>query len=88
MFKTILVPIDFEQDGSWERAVDAAFALARAEGAKLHIMHVIRSAPAVVAQYLPKEISAPVRASLSSPSSVSGYIRLPMSCRIMRIDAV
>jgi nucleotide-binding universal stress UspA family protein len=57
MFKTILVPIDFEQDGSWERAVDAAFALARAEGAKLHIMHVIRSAPAVVAQYLPKDFA-------------------------------
>lgn len=57
MFKTILVPIDFEQDGSWERAVDAAFALARAEGATLHIMHVIRSTPPMVAQYLPKDFA-------------------------------
>jgi len=58
MFKTILVPIDFEQHGSWERAVDAAFALARADGADLHIMHVIRSTPAMVAQYLPRDFAA------------------------------
>lgn len=57
MFKKILVPIDFEQDGSWERALDAAFALARADGAALHIMHVIRSTPAMVAQYLPKDFA-------------------------------
>lgn len=55
MFKTILVPIDFEQDGSWERALGAAFALARANGGRLHIMHVIRSTPAMVAQFLPTD---------------------------------
>jgi nucleotide-binding universal stress UspA family protein len=57
MFKKILVPIDFEQDGSWEKALDAAFAMARADGAALHIMHVIPSTPAVVAQHLPKDFA-------------------------------
>ena len=28
------------------------------------------------------------RIALSSPSSVSGYIRPPISCRIMRIECV
>jgi nucleotide-binding universal stress UspA family protein len=62
MFKTILVPIDFEQDGSWERALEAAFALARANEAELHIMHVIRSTPAMVAQYLPKDYATTAEA--------------------------
>lgn len=55
MFKTVLVPIDFEHDGSWERSLEAAFSIARLDDAKLHILHVIRSTPPVVAQYLPKD---------------------------------
>jgi nucleotide-binding universal stress UspA family protein len=61
MFKSILVPIDVDHDGAWERALEAAFTISRADGAALHIMHVIRATPPVVAQYLPADYASAVK---------------------------
>lgn len=75
MFKKILVPIDFEHDGSWERALSAAFAMARADGGSLHILHVVRSSPAMVAQYLPKDFAktAEAQAIATLKEKVGGH---------------
>ena len=41
MYKTILLPIDLNHDSSWKSALPVAQGLAKANGAKLHVMTVV-----------------------------------------------
>lgn len=41
MYETILLAIDLGDDSSWRKALPAALELARASGAKLHVMTVV-----------------------------------------------
>ncbi len=41
MHKSILLPIDLNEESSWKRAAPEAIQLARTEGAKLHVATVI-----------------------------------------------
>jgi nucleotide-binding universal stress UspA family protein len=54
MFKNFLVAVDLEHDTHIDDLLRVASDMANAQGAKVHLLHVIRAAPAVVSQFLPK----------------------------------
>ena len=54
MFKNILVAVDLEDDTHIDDLLSVASGIANAQGAKLHLLHVIGAAPAVVSQFLPE----------------------------------
>ena len=54
MFETILVAVDLEHDTNIDGLLRVASDMANAQGAKMHLLHVIRAAPAVVSQFLPQ----------------------------------
>src|SRR5690606_11660998 len=75
MFKTILLPIDLEQDGSWGRALSVAARIAKQEGARLHLVTVIQVPPAIVAQYLPSGYEgAATKAAAASLEAIAGNV--------------
>ena len=54
MFKNIRVAVDLEHDTHIDGLLRVASDMANAQGAKMHLLHVIPSAPAVVSQFLPE----------------------------------
>lgn len=52
MFSTIIVPVDLESEKSPDKLLQAASDIARTNHADVHLLHVIRAAPAIVSQYL------------------------------------
>ena len=54
MFKNLLVAVDLEHDSHIDGLLRIASDMTAARGARMHLLHVIPSAPAVVSQYLPK----------------------------------
>ena len=54
MFKKFLVAVDLEHDTHNDRLLRVTSDMANAQGAQVHLLHVIRAAPAVVSQFLPK----------------------------------
>ncbi len=54
MFGTILVAVDLEHDTNIDGLLRVASDMANSQGAKMHLLHVIRAAPAVVSQFLPQ----------------------------------
>ncbi len=54
MFKNILVAVDLEHDTHNGGLLRVTSDMANAQGALVHLLHVIRAAPAVVSQFLPK----------------------------------
>ena len=53
MFKNILVAVDLEHDPHNDALLRAASDMANAQGSQVQLFHVIRSAPALVSQFLP-----------------------------------
>ncbi len=59
MTKAILLPVDLNHDSSWTQALPKALDLARASGAKLHVLTVIPDyGSSMVGSYFPKDFSA------------------------------
>ncbi len=54
MFETSLVAVDLEPDTNIDGLLRVASDMADAQGAKVHLLHVIPAAPAVVSQFLPE----------------------------------
>ncbi len=54
MFKNFLVAVDLEHDTHNDGLLRGTSDMANAQGDKVHLLHVIRAAPAVVSQFLPK----------------------------------
>ncbi len=54
MFKNFLVAVDLEHDTHNGGLLRVTSDMANAQGAQVHLLHVIRAAPAVVSQFLPK----------------------------------
>ena len=55
MFANILVPVDTGNEESWRKALPDAVKLARAHGAKLHVMTVVPDfGSSIVASYFPE----------------------------------
>ena len=58
MTNAILLPIDLNHDSSWSKALPQAIDLARAKGAKLHVLTVIPDfGSSMVGSYFPKDFS-------------------------------
>ena len=56
MYKDILVPVDLDDDNSWQIAISRAVDLARAFGSRLHVLTVVPDFGAtMVAQYFPQD---------------------------------
>lgn len=56
MYKDILVPIDLDDEASWKSALGHAVDMAKAFGARMHLMTVVPDfGMAMVAQYFPKD---------------------------------
>jgi nucleotide-binding universal stress UspA family protein len=63
MYKTILVPIDLDQQSSWEKALPVAVEYSRIFGARLHAVTVLPDFGAgVVGSYFPADFEERVRA--------------------------
>ncbi len=58
MFKNILVAVDLEHDTHIDDLLRVASDIANAQGATVHLLHVIGAAPAVVSQFLPESYEA------------------------------
>ncbi len=58
MFNNILVAVDLEHDTHIDDLLRVASDIANAYGAKVHLLHVIGAAPAVVSQFLPENYEA------------------------------
>jgi universal stress protein F len=54
MFKNILVAVDLEHDRDLDNLLRIASEIANIHDAKVHLLHVISAAPAVVSQFLPE----------------------------------
>ena len=54
MFKNFLVAVDLEHETHIDGLLRIASDMAKAQGAKMHLLHIIRAAPAGVVQYLPE----------------------------------
>lgn len=64
MYKQILVPIDLNEEHSWTKPLALAGELAKAHGARLHVMTVVPDfGMAMVSQYFPPGYEAQMRAS-------------------------
>ena len=58
MTRSILLPVDLNHDSSWRKALPQAVALARAEGAELHVLTVIPDfGKSIVGSYFPEGFS-------------------------------
>ncbi len=56
MFKTILVPIDLDDAGSWRKALPVAIELCRAGDGCLHVLSVVPPiASGMASEYLPQD---------------------------------
>lgn len=56
MYKSILVPIDLNQDSSWKKTIPVAVQLAKASDAKIHVITVIPDfGMAVVGSFFPAD---------------------------------
>jgi nucleotide-binding universal stress UspA family protein len=56
MFKSIMLPIDLNHEGSWAKALPAAIELAQNFKAQLHLVSIVPDVGmSIVSQYLPKD---------------------------------
>ncbi len=64
MYKSILLPIDLGQKSSWEKSIPVAVALAKNQGAKIHVLTLIPDyGTPLVASYFPKDFEEKARSS-------------------------
>lgn len=55
MYSTVLLPIDLNEESSWQKALPAALEMCRAQGAKLHVMTVVPDfGMAIVGSFFPQ----------------------------------
>ena len=55
MFNNVLLPIDLDQESSWEKALPTALEFCRASGGNLHVLTVVPDfGMSIVGQYFPK----------------------------------
>ena len=62
MYKSILFPVDLDQESSWEKALPVALALAGLDGAKIHLLTVVPDLEGMhVAAYFPPDFEQKAR---------------------------
>jgi len=55
MYKKILLPIDLQEQSSWQKALPAALEYCQAIGAELHLLSVFPDLPPGMQMYLPED---------------------------------
>jgi len=55
MYKKILLPIDLQEQSSWQKALPAALEYCEAFGAELHLLSVFPDLPTAMRPYLPED---------------------------------
>jgi len=55
MYKKILLPIDLQEQSSWQKALPAALEYCQAFGAELHLLSVFPDLPPGMQMYLPED---------------------------------
>jgi nucleotide-binding universal stress UspA family protein len=56
MYKTILLPVDLNDETSWKKAMPSAITMCRQYGASLHVLTVVPDfGMAIVGQYFPED---------------------------------
>ena len=59
MFTNILLPVDLDQESSWERALPAAVEVSQKAGARLHVMTVVPDyGMSIVGSFFPENYEA------------------------------
>jgi nucleotide-binding universal stress UspA family protein len=62
MYKDILIPVDLDDEHSWEKALPMAVRMAEAFGARLHVMTVVPDfGMPMVSQYFPPDYEQKMR---------------------------
>ena len=76
MFKTILMPVDLEEESSWRKALPAALLHARSDGGSLTLVTVVPNfGENIVAAYFPADFAEKMPADVPSKAIVrSGSI--------------
>jgi nucleotide-binding universal stress UspA family protein len=55
MFKKILLPVDLQEESSWQNALPVALRMAKDDGAELHILTVVPPLPGQIYGYFPED---------------------------------
>lgn len=55
MYKKILLPVDLQENSSWEKALPAALRMAKDDGAELHVLTVVPPLPGQIYGYFPED---------------------------------
>jgi len=89
MYKTILVPIDLDQQSSWEKALPIAVEYSQIFGARLHAVTVLPVfGTGVVGSYFPADFEA--RASVEAEEKLTALVRdnvpsnLEVTCHVVQ----
>lgn len=65
MYKTVLVPVSFEQDRDAAGAIEIARAIC-AEGGTIHLLHVVESIPGYAISYMPQDYLTEARRAIDA----------------------
>lgn len=68
MYKTVLVPVSFDEDRDAAGAIGIARALC-AEGGTVHLLHVVESIPGYAMSYVPKDYLVEARRAIAAELS-------------------
>lgn len=80
MFKTILLPVDFQESGFTDRALAVALGLAREHGSHLHVLTVMPGVGSPwVSTYLPRDATRKARAALEEKLAAWVAERIPQA---------
>jgi hypothetical protein len=77
MFKSILLPIDLNEPGSWARALPAALEAAKVTGGKLHVVTVAPDVNTQVAPYFPTDVNLQSSNSFARAASTAKFSTPP-----------
>ena len=74
MYKSILLPVDLNQESSWKKALPTALHLAQSMSAKLHIITVIPDyGMAVVGSFFPADFEG--KATKQTQTVLDGFVK-------------
>lgn len=85
MTQNVLLPVDPDEEVSWERALPAAVAEAKQRAATLHVMTVVPAfGSSIVASYFPKDFSekATADAERQLEALIKNEVPADLSCKL------
>ncbi len=89
MYKNILVPVDLNDETSWQKTLPTALEMCRAFGATLHLMTVIPDIGfhAAVTQYFPNNYEEEVRRQVHDDLHAFSARHVPAGAKVQHVIA-